>query len=302
MSSNNSDMAEKLYRIIRKQDYDGIKEMLIDDVSMLYKTFESHCFAPGCDCIEYPKPINALFSVHYCDSYPEKRKKALEIINQLFDDEIITADDILDETLYHVVSGHCGWEHNGKLLDILIKQLPKERWVNFRHHDDFQPNCDEHIHYESTILGILCQGLLDRDSFLKYFTLFYNMGINPTITLNQVTPCFQLIVNAYHELLEIIQLKYTVDWKEIDEFFGETALMQIMRYNDKTKDGFVVEDGVYKMVDKCVEHGVDLDIKTRKNHTLYDYMLTYGWSDYLKDSIVIPEDYVFNKIVENDFY
>ena len=301
MASVNSDDVKDLHKAIGEQNYDIIKEMLLNDISLLYGTFESHCFAPGCDCIEYPKPVNALFNVNYCDDYPEKRQKALEIIVQLFDEGILKPEHILDETLHHVVSGHCGWDHDGALLDLLIKYLPETRWVNFRHHEyvDPYPDVGEHIHYEYTILGLLCVGYMDRKSFLKYFTLFYNMGVDPNLSLNDVSPCFYLIANSYPALLDMIQVKHTVDWKERDVRNGETALMRILRYNDKTKDGFVDEDDCYKMIGKCVDHGIELDVKTKKTHTLYDYMMTYGWTDYLKAraNLTIPEDYEFNEVV-----
>lgn len=261
-----------LYAAIVAQNYDTVSEMMLKDPMLVQQTYQSRCRTPECECIETVSPITTLFRVKEW-SVNEERGQALALLEKLFVNGLLTTDNVTDDALYEAVSSHCGWTINDKLLDLLIEYIPKERWVTLRKTDSYSEDGDEK-HYTMSILHAITQGYMGDNEYKKYFKIFFDMGVDPTFSVNDTKPVQHLIQHAQHELLTMIVEKQgnncPIDVNLIDDFTGKTQLAKVLAWSDADKRKHIKD--VRGIVQFCIKQGLNVDD--------YSYVPRDEWAKY----------------------
>ena len=197
---------------------------------------------------------------------------------------------------------HCGWEYNDKLFVILLKHIPKARWINAQDKD----GC--------TILHAILHGYMSNEHVTKYLKLFIGLGCDPTVKSTYGTIFLPIAYSANAEMMTIMLDEYKADvneryvsdneYPEYDK--ADTPIFGILRNYSNCKDKVRLNE-IKRAIKILIDHGIDLEymipllkmtvinpsnkiFRDGMGCRIYDYMIYYGWVDYLRDILPVPRD------------
>ncbi|AYV85042.1 MAG: hypothetical protein Satyrvirus2_53 [Satyrvirus sp.] len=222
----------------------------------------------------------------------------IPILIELFEKKLIKPEYFSPFFLMKFIKCHNFSNYKFDILDILIKYIPKEYWI------DFQLKIGE------TILHCIVGSNMADEKIEYYFKLFVDMGVDPTVLslrssdlegniTEPYTAIKILIYKAIPNCIKYILTKFSLNstyFNEIFETFGKTyvgenALMSCLRTFSLSKNRAKIDD-VKETFRICVENGLDLGYASICRYTIYDYVLYYGWKPVFENIITISENQV----------
>lgn len=310
---------DNYYALREAIDANDLDQVLHYDPKLMCCAFKIKCH-DFCGHVEISRAFNLLFygpengAMDKDEREKEQRETfpgRLKLIRSLFEKKWLTSDLISDENLMSKISGHNGWEHNDKLLELLVEFLPKERWLTLKTDDD---------HGGGGILHQICWGIKGVDDVLpnkmrsRWIPEFIKMGCQPLAGDKDGHTIFPIFVRTMnHEMMTLYLDEYKADVNELDETpvdekdhyerFKDrlTPLMHVLyrHATNKENEDFVA---VKKTVEIMVKHGLKWDYvvpelksdddrrRTGQGCTLLDFIIHYNWLPVLKD--VLPKEII----------
>ena len=210
------------------------------------------------------------------------QEKNSELVEQLFEKNLILENTISDEQLYEII--RWGFNGNENIMNVVIKYISKERWRNVIFPNEGNPY---------TIFSAIFEHTPEPSTLTRYFL---DCGVDPRIG-NVLLYCddvesIQMMLNRYPDL----------DYNVTCDYDHHGTMIMKLLYNNKNSKKFEWLKNVKDIIQIALNHNYDLQFKDRYEYTVYDYIVTYNWIDYLSDVIQIPENYEARKVVyQKDF-
>lgn len=239
------------------------------------------CGFNKCMCRYY-----GLSSIDILFDFEINNLKKNHLIEQLFENKWLSEPLIHDQNLINVMSFYRNNLSYDRLIQTLIKYIPKSRWIKAKIKDQ-------------TILDTIMSS--STGNKVKYLQLFIKIGCDP-IQGNAFNLLDKAILQLDHEMVKFLlgndKLK-----------FGQNILFDLLSNNKYVKDSSKLNE-IKKMVKLIIGYGYDTNylIPSESKQiyqigtTIYDYIIKYQWTEFLADIIPIPIHYLSEiTILENPY-
>lgn len=263
MAASNMNMLDALMKAI-EDSYDKlILQIILGNPSIIHEKKRYECPCPGCGLVEERSPLDRLMATQGGGS----ERDHLHVIEKLFIQQLISHADFTDEMLIDTVQSQYGWKYNVMLLDLLLKWIPEERWVN--------ANIDG-----STVLH--CVLVYVSDSSHRFFTRFLEMGIDPSIGDPPAT--YFLLRSGHIAMLEsVMELYPETTFDQSCYVDAVTEGLKMYSPNKGVKEEWI--NDMVKVFKIAVSHGLNIHAKNKKDKSIYHYIGKYGWGIYLLGTV-----------------
>lgn len=257
----------QLYDAVANSDLPTIRRLIQNDHSIWTKSFESRCI---CGCREHPRPLNRLFR-----GRKSEIESDLALINQIFDEGLLLPEEIPDWKILDLAEGLCGWEHNTRILQLVISKIPISRLTMMNEPDrqeqrlNFPMAIMQHPSYEQEnfFIGLILDNPeLHPSLFHKYYgaDTFYQAVAGGNLDLVRRLSSFKFDPNdsdtipmtSCHRLLR--NFKYSKDPEEWEK-------VRI----------------IFSIINNMGPRGLDLDIENELGNSIKTLIMHYGWEPFL---------------------
>jgi len=253
--------------------------------------------------------------------YVAMRAQHLHTLQELFASGDISHEHISDSALLDFLDVHLGCPYNDKVLIFLLNVIPPKRWAGARSYDQ-----------GFTAMHRLAYGLLGMEMLRPHILKLLDMGCDPQEqgvceTILYAFTCLhvdaemvRLLTSKYK--LNVNEITYQPSPKDCEAQFDlavshgakETQMMRLLKFNQYAKNEERLSR-VKTVISILLAAGYDLTYKipamtaqekkmykqdrhTGEGCTIYDYIITYGWVEFLKDTLPIQKGYIHTPVVD----
>lgn len=222
----------------------------------------------------------------------------LDVIERLFQSGWLKADMLTDEDLVAVIMSNSGWQYNTKKLDILLAHVPKERWVHARNAE------------QQTCLHAVVFGHMSQAQETRHIKRFLAMGCDSLMKDKYCSIFCPVAATGNREVLEILLSNpghdvHEQEWhdpEDPDHYNDKNnPIFCMLRRFEHCKDMERLSD-IRACIKMLLAKGIDPmyvipastsdERRSGEGNTVYDYMTVFGWTEFLKDVLPIPDGYV----------
>lgn len=302
------------------------KKVMSFPTTLLHACFNFECTAPDCGCVTSSKAIGILFNgpqnggfsgMRHSEEDDEKWRQRLDLVKELFKAGWLNDKVVTDQDLQDLVKSNCGWPHNDELLEVCIKFLNKNRWKN--------------IVDEETGMNLIHQIVWNpksQEQRMYWVKRFIRLGCDPIAPDSTgQTIFYSAACDANCELMTLLLDKYNAnvneqsrDYQEEDEYDKDrmNALLKLLYKNARQKDEKEL-NMVKNAIKILIDHKIDVSYtipelkevqgkwnrvqgRTGSGCNAYDFIVHFGWTEFLADILPLPADYKPKTVSEYGYH